>query len=312
MSPPERNPWTGEPEADDSPAPKRSRPNPWATDTTDSSGLTSGEPPWTKAPESTDSPWKPPTGASPWEADTSTKPAEKGAASSLPAGDIESAGSSRGASAEREDAREKRGEPRKGQAQKRRRGGRYGEARQAREEPSESREHEGEAPDAEGRAREICLRLLAAAPRTRAQLEDALRRKNVPDEVAEHVLGRFTDVGLIDDEAFAQAWVQSRHRGRGLGRRALAVELRRRGVANETVSEAVQGLEPEEEERTARELIARRLAATGGLDTAKRTRRLVGVLARKGYPPGLAYRVVREALEAEGADDVPEGDWDLE
>ncbi|MBX6766931.1 MAG: regulatory protein RecX [Actinomadura rubrobrunea] len=154
--------------------------------------------------------------------------------------------------------------------------------------------------------------MLTAAPRTRAQLADALRRKKVPDEVAERVLGRFADVGLIDDEAFAQAWVQSRHRGRGLGKRALAAELRRRGVAAETVSEAVEALGPEEEERTARALIDRKLAATRGLDTAKRTRRLVGLLARKGYPPGLAYRVVREALEEEGVSDVPEGDWDVE
>ncbi|WP_352231417.1 RecX family transcriptional regulator [Actinomadura sp. NBRC 104425] len=177
---------------------------------------------------------------------------------------------------------------------------------------AERPEGEGTGGDAEARAREICLRMLTAAPRTRAQLADALRRKKVPDEVAERVLGRFTAVGLIDDEAFAQAWVQSRHRGRGLGKRALAAELRRRGVADETVKEAVQSLGPEEEERTARELIARRLPATRGLDTAKRTRRLVGVLARKGYPPGLAYRVVREVLEEDGADDVPEGEWDLE
>lgn len=151
-------------------------------------------------------------------------------------------------------------------------------------------------------AREICLRLLSAAPRTRAQLADALRRKGVPEDAAERVLGRLTEVGLIDDAAFARAWVQSRHLGRGLARRALASELRRRGVADETVNEAVEILEPQQEERTARELVARRLPATRGLDPAKRMRRLVGMLARKGYSPGLAYRVVREALEEEGAD----------
>ncbi|GLZ04358.1 regulatory protein RecX [Actinomadura sp. NBRC 104412] len=156
--------------------------------------------------------------------------------------------------------------------------------------------------DVEGRAREICLRLLGAAPRTRAQLEDALRRKGISDEVAERVLGRFSDVGLIDDEAFARAWVRSRHTGRGLARRALAGELRRRGVAEETVRDAVEGLDADEEERTARRLIERRAASTRGVEPAKRMRRLVGVLARKGYPPGLAYRVVREVLEAEGDD----------
>lgn len=165
----------------------------------------------------------------------------------------------------------------------------------------------GRGPDAEGAAREICLRMLSASPRTRAQLADALRRKNIPDEVAERVLGRFTDVGLIDDEAFARAWVQSRHAGRGLARRALAQELRRRGVANETVNDAVESLDPAEEEETARALVARKLPSTRSADPAKRMRRLVGMLARKGYSPGLSYRVVKEALAEEGTDldDVP-------
>ncbi|MFB4315375.1 regulatory protein RecX [Actinomadura sp. 21ATH] len=164
--------------------------------------------------------------------------------------------------------------------------------------------------NAEGRAREICLRLLGMGPRTRAQLADALRRKGIPDEVAEGVLSRFTEVGLIDDEAFAQAWVQSRHSGRGLAKRALAAELRRRGVAQETVNDAVETLDSEEEERTARRLIERKAAATRGVDPAKRMRRLVGVLARKGYPPGLSYRVVRDVLAEEGTEveEMPDPD----
>lgn len=148
----------------------------------------------------------------------------------------------------------------------------------------------------------MCLRKLTESPRTRAQLADALRRKGVADEVAEAVLGRFADVGLIDDEAFAQAWVQSRHTGRGLARRALAAELRQRGVADETVKDAMEGLGPEQEERTARELVGRKLGGTRRLDPDKRMRRLVGMLARKGYSPGLAYRVVKEALAEEGAE----------
>jgi regulatory protein len=146
--------------------------------------------------------------------------------------------------------------------------------------------------------------LLSFSPRTRAQLADALRRKGVEEEVAERVLGRYTEVGLIDDEAFARAWVQSRHTGRGLARRALAAELRQRGVADETVKDAVEELAPEQEESAARELIAKRLPATRGLDPAKRTRRMLGILARKGYPGGLAYRLVREAMEAEGAEAI--------
>jgi regulatory protein len=151
-------------------------------------------------------------------------------------------------------------------------------------------------------ARQICLRMLTAAPRTRAQLADALRRRGVPDDVAEEVLGRFADVKLIDDATFASAWVESRHYGRGLSGRALAAELKNRGVASEDIQAAVDHLGPDQEIATARSLVARKLAATRGQPTPARMRRLVGVLARKGYSQALAYRVAREALEQEGVD----------
>jgi len=151
-------------------------------------------------------------------------------------------------------------------------------------------------------ARSICLHLLTLQPRTRAELAAALARRGVPGEAAVAVLGRFAEVGLIDDRAFAEAWVGSRHAGRGLARRALAAELRRRGVDGEIVGEAVATLDPQTEERTARQLVAKRLPGTRALDAAGRARRLVGMLARKGYPPALAVRVVREQLEADGAD----------
>jgi regulatory protein len=154
--------------------------------------------------------------------------------------------------------------------------------------------------DPEERAREVCLRLLTLAPRTRAQLADALRKRRIPDDVAEGVLGRFTSAGLIDDAAFARAWVESRHHGRGLSGRALTAELRRRGVDDGHIKEAVDELDPDAEARTARRLVDRKLAATIGQAPEARVRRLAGMLARKGYPPGLAFRVIREALEAEG------------
>ena len=154
--------------------------------------------------------------------------------------------------------------------------------------------------DPEARAREVCLRLLTHAPRTRAQLADALRRQGIPDDIADAVLGRFTEVGLIDDAAFARAWVESRHYSRGLAGRALTAELRQRGVDDGEIREAVAGLGPDAEVATARALVARKLAATKGQPAQARVRRLTGMLARKGYPPGLAFRVVREAMEAEG------------
>ncbi|GAA2756686.1 RecX family transcriptional regulator [Actinopolymorpha rutila] len=160
-------------------------------------------------------------------------------------------------------------------------------------------DQEQAATDPEQTARAIVLRQLTGQPRSRAELEQALRRKEVPEDVIESVLGRFTDVGLIDDAAFARAWVESRHTGRGLARRALAHELRRRGVGDSEVGEALDQLSPDAELETARALVARKLAATRGLDGRTRVRRLAAMLARKGYSPGLAARVVREALEGE-------------
>ena len=151
-------------------------------------------------------------------------------------------------------------------------------------------------------ARQICLHQLEHAPRTRAELASVLRRKGVEADVAEQVLSRFAEVGMIDDALFAQMWVTSRHRGKGLAGRALSQELRRKGVADETAAEAVATLDPDLELATARSLVERRLRATTGLPTDARVRRLAGMLARKGYPAGTAFRVVREALAAEGED----------
>ena len=154
--------------------------------------------------------------------------------------------------------------------------------------------------DPVGVARQICLNQLEHAPRTRAELAAVLRRKGVEDDVAEQVLSRFTEAGMIDDALFAQMWVTSRHRGRGLAGRALSQELRRKGVADADVAEAVAKLDPEVELATARALVDRRLASTAALATQVRVRRLAGLLARKGYPAGTAFRVVKEALAAEG------------
>lgn len=157
-------------------------------------------------------------------------------------------------------------------------------------------------------ARAICLQLLTTQPRTRAELAAALHRRGVPEEAAVTVLARLGEVGLVDDKAFAASWVQSRHVGRSLARRALAGELRRRGVDDGVVAEAVAVIDTDLELAAARSLVARRLALSTGLRVDTRVRRLVGMLARKGYSSGLALRVVREALDVEGIGDAGIGD----
>ena len=145
-------------------------------------------------------------------------------------------------------------------------------------------------------AREICLRLLSGRPRTRAELAKALKKRGIAAEVVAEVLDRYDEVGIIDDAAFARAWVESRHHGKGLARRALGQELRRRGVEQEHITDALAELEVETEEVTARELVERKLRTTRGEPDAV-FRKLVGMLDRKGYPPGIAVRAVKDVLE---------------
>ena len=88
---------------------------------------------------------------------------------------------------------------------------------------SESREDPAKR---EEQARALCLRLLTARARTRAELEAQLAKRGYPDDVTVLVLDRLTAVGLVDDADFAEQWVRSRRLNAGKGKRALAAELR--------------------------------------------------------------------------------------
>lgn len=165
---------------------------------------------------------------------------------------------------------------------------------------STASEAEDPEPDQEQVARAILLDQLTGRARSRAELAERLQRRNVPDAVATRLLDRFEEVGLVDDEAFARMWVESRQRSRGLARRALAQELRRKGVADDTAHGVLDDVDPAEEEEAARRLVRKKLRSVRGVDDVKATRRLAGVLARKGYPAGLAFGVVREELAAAG------------
>ena len=155
--------------------------------------------------------------------------------------------------------------------------------------------------DPEAVARQILLRRLTDQPRSRAELADALAKRQVPDDVAQRLLERFTEVGLIDDEAFARAWVQSRMTGKGLAPRALALELRRKGIDGELATEVLNDIDPDDQEAAARAVVRRKLRSTRSLEPQVRMRRLAGALARKGYAPGTALRISREEI---AADDV--------
>lgn len=159
--------------------------------------------------------------------------------------------------------------------------------------------------DPESVARTILLDQLTGRARSRKELADKLAAKNVPGDVATRLLDRFEEVGLVDDEAFARSWIASRGSagpggGKGLAKRALAQELRRKGVDDETARDVLDEIDPADEEAAARALVRKKLRSLSRVDDTTATRRLVGMLARKGYGSGLSYAVVKDELAAAG------------
>jgi regulatory protein len=162
---------------------------------------------------------------------------------------------------------------------------------------------EADEPGREEQARAYCLRLLTARAHSRSELAGKLAKRGYPDDISERVLDRLTDVGLVDDEDFAEQWVRSRHTHAGKGKRALAAELRRKGVDNEVITEALADIDAGAERRRAEELVRARLRREKLDDDpaghAKVMRRLVGMLARRGYGQTMAADVVSVELAGE-------------
>ena len=156
-------------------------------------------------------------------------------------------------------------------------------------------------PDPEEIARAIVLKQLSMAPRSRQQLADKLRQRGCPDDVGARVLDRMEAVGLVDDEAYAQMVVRSKQATRGLAKRALAHDLRGKGVADTTIEGALGSIDTESERALAEAVAGKTMRRLTGLDPQVQARRLAGVLGRKGYPPSLVYAVVRDAVN-----DAPE------
>lgn len=168
--------------------------------------------------------------------------------------------------------------------------------------PSTSESPQADSATREEQARALCLRLLTARARTRAELAGQLTKRGYPDEVSTLVLDRLTDVGLVDDEDFAEQWVRSRRLNAGKGKRALASELRTKGIDDEVIADVLADIDSDAERARAEQLVAdklRRERLTDDTDDVKVARRLVGMLARRGYGQSMAFDVVKVALASE-------------
>jgi regulatory protein len=149
----------------------------------------------------------------------------------------------------------------------------------------------------EERVREYVLSALERRRHSRRELEIKIARKGLSREAAGPVLDRLTEVGLVDDEAFARAYVESRQRSRPRGRRALASELGARGVDRDTVERVLADLREEEPAGdAARRAVAGRLRGLEKLPREEARRKAGAFLARRGFAWSEIEPVLDEVL----------------
>jgi regulatory protein len=163
----------------------------------------------------------------------------------------------------------------------------------------EEKNKEIEAADA---AKQVLLRRLSHAPRTRKELAKDLKDKDISDEVANIALDRFEEVGLINDQALASNYVSSQHERKGIGKNALRQQLRAKGVSDDVALEAISQISDDQEFQAAFALACKKIRSLQKDDAKTQLRKIVGVLARKGYSSNLAFRVAKEVIT-----DLPDG-----
>ena len=157
------------------------------------------------------------------------------------------------------------------------------------------------------RAKTIVYNQLAYSAKTRGQLRKKLQTEGFDAELIEPLLDKFEAAKLIDDAEYAQSFVAQKSRTKKLSRAALRRELAERGVRGEEAENALAQRTDEQEREDAAELVRKKLRP--GMDLSDRaekdkvTRRLLGMLARRGYSSSVSMSVIREELAAYGAED---------
>lgn len=157
------------------------------------------------------------------------------------------------------------------------------------------------------RAKTIVYNQLAYSAKTRGQLRKKLQAEGFEAELIEPLLDKFEAAKLIDDAEYAQTFVAQKSRTKKLSRAALRRELAERGVRGEEAENALAQRTDEQEREDSAELVRKKLRP--GMDLSDRaekdrvTRRLLGMLARRGYSSSVSMSVIREELAAYGAED---------
>jgi regulatory protein len=144
--------------------------------------------------------------------------------------------------------------------------------------------------DREEKVLQRCLSLLARRPRSRKEVAQYLRRHQVDPVLAERVLGRLGEQGLLDDAKFAQAWVENRLALHPRAERALRQELRLKGIEPEVTTRALEGLD---ELEAARRLAHSKAPRWRNSERSEFERKLGGYLARRGF----SFEIVHSVLD---------------
>ena len=160
------------------------------------------------------------------------------------------------------------------------------------------------ADDDRHRAYLAAVRLLGLRPRSREEIERALRTKRYEEPVIEAAVERLTVEGLIDDAEFARFWSENRTTFRPRGTRALRYELRLKGVANEDMEAALDAVD---EDEAAWAAVERKAESWRNLPEDEFKQKVLNFLARRGFNYGTANGVLKR-LRAD-VDDAAE-EWE--
>jgi regulatory protein len=147
----------------------------------------------------------------------------------------------------------------------------------------------------EQRAKNVMLHQLSRQAKSEHQLREVLIKREIPAEIIDKVITRFTEAGLIDDRQVAQTIAHTRRATRGLSSSAIKRELAQKGISAEIIESTLAVFAAEDELATAISIATRRIRSLAKFEPDVRKRRLLGFLARKGYPGSVAFAAIKAA-----------------
>lgn len=138
------------------------------------------------------------------------------------------------------------------------------------------------------------LRLLSYRQYSRYEIEQKLKKKDYEKSVCEQSINDLENVGLIDDDEFADMWVRSRMRHRPRGKYLLKLELKKKGVADHIINRVLTEYDKKyDEEEIANRLAQKRMKRYKNIETLKAKRRIFSYLKRRGF----RYEAIYSALD---------------